>query len=107
MMSDQIGAYDQLDLEFAQMVAAQIAVAVEAQCYQQQLASDRDRYELLLEMSNMLISNLNLRELLSAISVCLRKVLPHDSCCPRAVRSCDQCAAPHGTSFPRARECLY
>lgn len=76
--SDKRDAYDLLNLDFAQMVAAQIAVAVEAQCYQQRLARERERSELLLEVNNMLVSNLNLRELLSAISVCLRRVIPHD-----------------------------
>lgn len=76
--SDRTNAYETLDLEFAQLVAAQIAVAVEAQCYQHRLASERERFELLLEVNNMLVSNLNLRELLSAISVCLRRVIPHD-----------------------------
>ena len=54
--SDEIGAYDELDLEFAQLVATQIAVAVdnaihfeEAQLYQQQLASERDTLRLMLE----------------------------------------------------------
>ncbi|MGH9935598.1 MAG: sigma 54-interacting transcriptional regulator, partial [Blastocatellia bacterium] len=84
--SDRPGAYDKLDLEFAQLVAAQIAIAVdnafnfqEAQCYQRQLARERDRSQLLLEINNMLVSNLNLQELLSAVSVCLRKVVPHDA----------------------------
>ncbi len=74
IVSDKIGAYDQLDLEFAQMVAAQNAVAVEAH----KLARERDRSELLLEVNNVLVSNLNLQELLSAISACLRRVMPHD-----------------------------
>ena len=78
MASDKVGAYNNLDLEFARLVAAQIAVAVEAQIYQSQLARERDRSELLLEINNMLVSNLNLRELLSAISACLRRVIPHD-----------------------------
>jgi formate hydrogenlyase transcriptional activator len=85
IVSDKAGAYDRIDLEFARLVAAQIAIAVdnafnfqEAQSYQQQLARERDRLQLLLEINNMLVSNLNLRELLSAISVCLRKVVPHD-----------------------------
>ena len=77
--SDTPGAYDQLDLEFAQLVAAQIAVAIEAQCYQHKLARERDRSQLLLEINNTLVSNLNLRELLSAISVCLGRVMPHDA----------------------------
>jgi len=76
--TDKLDAYASLDLEFGQLVAAQIAVAVEAQCYQQRLARERERSDLLLEVNNVLVSNLNLRELLSAISVCLRRVTPHD-----------------------------
>jgi formate hydrogenlyase transcriptional activator len=76
--SDKPGTYDRQDLEFARLVAGQIAVAVGAQCYQQKLARERERSELLLEMNNVLVSNLNLRELLSAISVCLKRVIPHD-----------------------------
>ena len=76
--SDQPGTYDNQDLEFAQLVAAQIAVAVGAQCYQQKLAREREHSELLLEVNNMLVSNLNLRELVSSISACLRRVIPHD-----------------------------
>ena len=77
--SDKIGAYDQLDLEFAKLVAAQTAVAVEAQYHQHKLARERDRSQLLLEINNTLVSNLNLRELLSAISNCLNTVMPHDA----------------------------
>ena len=76
--SDEAGVYDHLDLEFAGLLAAQIAVAMEAQCHQQKLARERDRCQLLLEINNTLVSNLNLRELLSAISGCLRRVMPHD-----------------------------
>src|SRR5258705_591234 len=77
--SDKVGAYDQLDLEFAKLVAAQIAVAMEAQSHQHKLARERDRSQLLLEINNTLVSNLNLRELLSAISHCLNTVMPHDA----------------------------
>ncbi len=76
--SDKVGAYDELDLEFAKLVAAQIAVAVEAQCHQHKLARERDHSQLMLEITNTLVSNLNLRELLSTISTCLRRVMPHD-----------------------------
>jgi formate hydrogenlyase transcriptional activator len=76
--SDKPGTYDHQDLEFAKLVAGQIAVAVGAQCYQHKLARERERSELLLELNNVLVSNLNLRELLSAISVCLQRLIPHD-----------------------------
>jgi formate hydrogenlyase transcriptional activator len=77
--SDVAGAYDQIDLEFTGLLAGQIAVAIEAQCNQQKLARERDRWQLLLEINHTLVSNLNLRELVSAVSTCLRRVLPHDA----------------------------
>jgi formate hydrogenlyase transcriptional activator len=79
LWSDKVGVYDSFDLEFAKLVAAQIAVAVEAQCHQRNLTRERDRSRLLLEINNTLVSNLNLRELLSAISHCLNAVIPHDA----------------------------
>jgi formate hydrogenlyase transcriptional activator len=77
--SDEVGAYDQIDLEFTELLAGQIAVAIEAQCHQQKLAHERDRWQLLLEINHRLVSNLNLRELIPAISACLRRVVPHDA----------------------------
>jgi formate hydrogenlyase transcriptional activator len=79
LWSEEIGAYDNFDLSFAQLVSGQIAVAVAAQFHQQQLARERDRSQLLLEVNNTLVSNLNLRELLSAISHSLDPVMPHEA----------------------------
>ena len=76
--SEDAGVYDEIDVEFTGLLVGQIAVAIEAQCHQQKLAHERDRYELLLEINHTLVSNLNLRELISAVSSCLRRVLPHD-----------------------------
>ena len=77
--SDEAGVYDEIDIEFTALLAGQIAVAIEAQRHQQKLARERDRWQLLLEINHTLVSNLNLRELVSAISSCLRKVIPHDA----------------------------
>lgn len=78
-------AYDEAHVEFLRQVAAQVAVAVDnalnfqnAQIYQRQLARERDRLRLLLEVNNALVSNLDLRELLRAIASCLRRVIYHD-----------------------------
>ena len=76
--SEDAGAYDEIDIEFTGLLAGQIAVAIESQCHQQKLARERDRWQLLLEINHTLVSNLNLRELVSAVSGCLRRVLPHD-----------------------------
>jgi formate hydrogenlyase transcriptional activator len=79
LWSDQVGAYDTFDLGFAQLVTSQIAVAVESQFYREQLAHERDRSQLLLQVNNTLVSNLNLRELLSSISSSLGTVMPHEA----------------------------
>jgi formate hydrogenlyase transcriptional activator len=78
-------AYDGCDLEFLKQVGKQVALAVEnalnfqnAQSYQKQLTHERDRQRLLLEINNAVVSHLNLRDLLKAISACLRQVIPHD-----------------------------
>ena len=83
--SVEASAYDAVDLEFLRQVAAQVAVAVDnalnsqnAQVYQQELARERDRLRLLLEVNNALVSTLDLHQLLSAISACLRRVMNHD-----------------------------
>jgi formate hydrogenlyase transcriptional activator len=83
--SVEASAYDAADLEFLRQVAAQVAVAVDnalnsqnAQVYQQELARERDRLRLLLEINNALVSTLDLHQLLSAISACLRRVMNHD-----------------------------
>src|SRR5215510_7281986 len=82
--SEEEGAYDQLDLEFAELVTSQIAVAVEnalnfqeAQSAQRQLTRERDQLRLLLDVGNAVVSTLDLRELLVTISECLRHVIPH------------------------------
>ena len=79
LWSEETGAYDSLDLKFAQLVTSQIAVAVESQSYRQQLAHERDRSELLLRVNNTLVTNLNLRELLQSISSSLSTVMPHEA----------------------------
>jgi formate hydrogenlyase transcriptional activator len=83
--SVEASAYDAADLEFLRQVAAQVAVAVDnalnsqnAQIYQQELARERDRLRLLLEVNNALVSTLDLHHLLTAISACLRRVMNHD-----------------------------
>ena len=78
-------AYTSEDVVFMQQVAAQVAVAVDnalhqqaAGAYQEQLARERDRLRLLLEVNNAVVSNLDLRELFAAISASLRRVMQCD-----------------------------
>jgi formate hydrogenlyase transcriptional activator len=72
-------------LDFMQQVAAQVAVAVDntlnyekAEKYRQQVARERDRLQILLEITNALVSELGIRELFPTISTCLRRAVPHE-----------------------------
>jgi formate hydrogenlyase transcriptional activator len=73
------------EIAFLQQVARQVAVAVDnalnfeaAQAYQRQLAHERDRLRVLLEVNNAVVSKLALHDLLNAISASLRRVIHHE-----------------------------
>jgi formate hydrogenlyase transcriptional activator len=111
--SVEASAYDDADLEFLQQVAAQVAVAVDnalnsqnAQIYQQELARERDRLRLLLEVNNALVSTLDLRELLSAISACLRRVMNHDYAGLALFDPSTQQLRLHALDFPQSKGLL-
>ena len=81
----QSRVYLEAELDFMQQVAKQVAVAVDnalnseaARASQQQLARERDRQRLLLEVNNAVVSHLALDELFPAVSVSLRRVIQHD-----------------------------
>jgi formate hydrogenlyase transcriptional activator len=84
-LSLQKEAYGATDLEFLQQVGKQVAVAVDnvlnfasTEAAQQSLARERDRLSLVLEINNAVVSHLELRALLKAISASLGRVIPHD-----------------------------
>ncbi len=73
------------ELQFMQRVASQVAVAVDnalnlesSQAYQKQLARERDRFRVLLEVNNVLITSRELPELFPGIVSCLERVIHHD-----------------------------
>ena len=78
-------AHSLAEVAFLQQVARQVAVAVDnalnferAQAYQRQLAQERDRLRVLLEVNNAVVSKLDLHALLNAISASLRRVIHHE-----------------------------
>jgi formate hydrogenlyase transcriptional activator len=78
-------AYSEIDVIFLQQVARQVAVALDnalnfeqVQSVQQQLTEERDRLRLLLEVNNTIVSVLDLRQLLNAVSASLRHLVPHE-----------------------------
>lgn len=78
-------AYQEAEISFMQQVANQVAVAVDnvlhaesAQSAQRQLKYERDRVQLLLEINNAVVSHLDLDDLFTAVSTCMRRVIQHD-----------------------------
>jgi formate hydrogenlyase transcriptional activator len=70
--------YQDADLQFMQQVAKQVAVAIDNAINSDQLARERDRQELLLKVNNAVVAHLDLDELFTAVSACLRTVIQHD-----------------------------
>jgi len=78
-------AYQDEELQFLRQVASQVAVAVDnalnyqkAQDYQRELARERDRLAMVLDVTNALVTNLELRELFGLIVPALRRVIQHE-----------------------------
>jgi formate hydrogenlyase transcriptional activator len=73
------------ELQFMQRVAAQVAVAVDnalnhesSQAYQEQLARERDRLQVLLEVNNLLVTSRVLPDVFRGIVTTLERVIHHD-----------------------------
>ncbi|MCS6328210.1 MAG: sigma 54-interacting transcriptional regulator [Nitrospira sp.] len=78
-------AYGIADVELMQQVGHQVAVAVEnvlnreaAEASRRDVERQRDRFGLLLRMTNTIASTLDLREVFKAVSLCLREMVPQE-----------------------------
>lgn len=78
--------YGQAEIDFLQQVAKQVAVAVEntlnfQRAHQAEEEARRrfERERLMLEINNAVVTHLSLRDLLKAISLSLRRIIPHDA----------------------------
>jgi len=83
--SIEADAYSREEVSFLSLVANQVALAVDhalnfdaSQLTQEALQRERDRLQLLLDVTNQVVSNLQLRDLLRAISASVRRVMQCD-----------------------------
>ena len=83
--SSRAVAFDEAELEFLELVVRQVAVAVDnvlhdesVRAAQQMLTRERDRLQLLLEVTNTVVSRLDLDEVFTSVSSCLQRVIPHE-----------------------------
>ena len=73
--SRQPNAYFQEEIEFLSLVAAEVALAIDDAYHFEALQQERDRLKMLIDVSNAVTSNLELPDLLRAISANLRSIM--------------------------------
>ncbi|HUD68177.1 MAG TPA: sigma 54-interacting transcriptional regulator [Candidatus Sulfotelmatobacter sp.] len=103
-------AYSSDQLEIQKLAASQVAVAVEnalnyqdAVELQQQVAHERDRMKLLLDVNNAVVSNLSLTELFKVIPSRVRLAMQCDGACLSLPDLQRQRLEIHGLDFPEGR----
>jgi len=99
-------AYAEGDVRFLSGIADQVAVALDNALSHAELQDEKDRLMLLLELTNSVVSNLDLHEVLSAVMTTSRRVMRSDSAgvlLPDASRSHLRVCA---LDFPGGKETL-
>jgi formate hydrogenlyase transcriptional activator len=83
--SQEKDAYGPEDVELMQQIGRQVAVAVEnvlnreaAEVSRRDVERQRDRFGLLLRMTNTMAATLDLHEVFRAVSLCLREMVPQE-----------------------------
>src|ERR1700687_4129931 len=79
--SQKVDAYSEEEVRFLSLVAAQIALAMDDAINFQASRRAQERLELLLDLTNRVVSTLDLRDLLREIAANLRRVMQSDAVC--------------------------
>ena len=77
--SRHLHAYSEEEVRFLSLVADQVALAIDDALNLKELQEEKDRLRLLLDLNNAVVSNLELRELLGAVSGSVRRVMRCDA----------------------------
>ena len=103
-------AYESSTLGILQLVASQVAIAVEnalnyedARSFQQQVIRERDRLKLLLDVNNAVVSNLALSELFRAIPSSVRNAMQCDAACLSLPDRDRKTLRVYGLDFPAGK----
>ncbi|HKV24026.1 MAG TPA: sigma 54-interacting transcriptional regulator [Candidatus Acidoferrum sp.] len=101
------------EVQFMQRVGSQVAVAVDnalnfetSQAYQSQLARERDRLQVLLEVNNVLVTTRELPELFGGIVSSLQRVIHHDFSSLALADPATGRLRIHALDFPRRQDFL-
>src|SRR5207245_4389208 len=77
--SRRANAYSDADVRLVTVVADEIALVLDNALSHEQLRKEQDRLTLLLELTNSLVSNLELRDVLTAVMRSARRIMRSDS----------------------------
>ena len=72
-------AFTDEDVELLEQIAKPVAVAIENALNLRNAERERDRFQLMLEINNAVVSHLDLKDLVKTISASLRDIMPHDA----------------------------
>jgi formate hydrogenlyase transcriptional activator len=107
-------AYSEEEVRFLSLVADQVALAVDdalnfeaSRAAQAALQHKNERLKLLLELNNQIVSTLELRDLLRAISASLRALMQCDAVSVALPDSPGEPLRVHALDFPNGRGAIY
>ena len=101
--SKEADAYDNQELSFLTLVTNQVALALDAALNQEELERKNQRLKLLLDVTNQLVSNLELRDLLRAIAASVRSVMDCDGVAVVLPNCGDHQLRLHVLDFPEGK----
>lgn len=96
-------AYPEEEVRFLSLVADQIALAIDAAVNFYLSRRAQDRLKLILELTNQVVSNLNLSELLRTISASVRRVMRYDAAAIMLPEADGTHLRVHALDFPEGK----
>src|SRR3984893_18499219 len=96
-------AYSEDEVRFVSMVADQIALAIDAAVNFYLSRQAQDRLKLILDLTNQVVSNLNLQELLRTISASVRRVMNYDAAAIMLPEPDGKHLRVHALDFPEGK----
>lgn len=95
--------YPEEETRFLQLVADQLALVLDAAVNFDSSERLQDRLKLILDLTNQVVSNLELSELLRAISVSVRRVMACDAAAVMLPDAEGKCLRVHALDFPDSK----
>jgi formate hydrogenlyase transcriptional activator len=103
MGSSRPRAYPEDEVRFLSLVADQIALAIDAAVNFYLSRQSQDRLKLILDLTNQVVSNLNLQELLRTISASVRQIMRYDAAAIMLPEPDREHLRVHALDFPEGK----